>query len=103
MQDADWPQGFERVADSEAEPACMRLQGLGFDPVVIDGLDPAAYVWALFEMRERLAGCDEAIRLRQHPVSEPRCLTIVPEPPARQRLPRATAHRPAPEPVAAGG
>lgn len=33
----------------------------GFDPVEIDGRDPAAYAWAIVEMEERLTSCAMAI------------------------------------------
>ena len=32
----------------------------GFDPIDIDGRDPASYVWALFEIESRLATCAKA-------------------------------------------
>ncbi|MFZ5843142.1 MAG: xylulose 5-phosphate 3-epimerase [Pseudomonadota bacterium] len=34
----------------------------GFDPVIIDGTDPAAFVWAIWEMEERLTACADALR-----------------------------------------
>jgi phosphoketolase len=34
----------------------------GFDPIVIDGRDPAAFAWAIFTMEERLAACVAAIQ-----------------------------------------
>lgn len=34
---------------------CEHLQLNGFDPVVFDGRDPAAFVWAILEMERRLA------------------------------------------------
>lgn len=33
------------------------LQHNGFDPILIDGRDPAAFAWAIFEMEERLSAC----------------------------------------------
>ncbi|MCX4025288.1 xylulose 5-phosphate 3-epimerase [Endozoicomonas sp. SM1973] len=38
-----------------------------FDPVVIDGTDPAAFVWAIFEMENRLQARAEAVKQgKQH-------------------------------------
>jgi hypothetical protein len=79
-----WPQGFDCVEAGELELATTGLRAQGFDPIVIDGIDPAAYVWALFEMRQRAADCDEVFRLHQHAPSLPRCLAVVPEPAAER-------------------
>lgn len=79
--DHGWPEGFERVEDSEAELASMGLHATGFDPILIDGIDPAAYLWGLFEMRERQAACAEVIRLQQHAAMQPRCLAVIPKTP----------------------
>lgn len=38
----------------------LRLNG--FDPMEIDGTDPAAFAWAIFTMEDRLDACTEAIR-----------------------------------------
>jgi phosphoketolase len=38
----------------------LRLNG--FDPIEIDGRDPAAYAWAVLEMESRLAACAQAVR-----------------------------------------
>jgi phosphoketolase len=38
----------------------LRLNG--FDPMQIDGTDPAAFAWAIFTMEDRLDACAEAIR-----------------------------------------
>ncbi|WP_346840092.1 xylulose 5-phosphate 3-epimerase [Microbulbifer sp. SAOS-129_SWC] len=40
--------------------AHLRLNG--FDPLLIDGTDPAAFAWAIFEAEERLQGCVDAIK-----------------------------------------
>ncbi len=88
VQDYDWPEGFERVNEAEASLAAMGLQAYGFDLIMIDGIDPSAYLWALFEMRERQAACAEVIRLRQHPASQPRCLAIIPERPIPRPRPQ---------------
>lgn len=101
VQNRDWPEGFERVDEGETSLACLGLQGQGFDPIVIDGIDPAAYLWALFEMRERQAACAEVIRLGQHPASQPRCLAIIPEQPIRRPRPQTLPAEPSRELVGA--
>lgn len=88
LRDQDWPEGFERVDESEAELATMGLRAQGYDPIVIDGIDPAAYVWALFEICERQEGCAEVRRLHQHPAIEPRCLAVIPDETMRQPRPQ---------------
>jgi hypothetical protein len=90
-QGHDWPEGFERADACEAELATIGLRAHGFDPIVIDGLDPAAYLWALFERHERLVACLEVIRLHQHPVQQPRCLAIIPDEPLTERSQRLLA------------
>ncbi len=34
----------------------------GFDPIDVDGRDPADFAWAIFEIEERLAACGEACK-----------------------------------------
>ena len=38
------------------------LRHNGFDPLLIDGTDPAAFAWAIIEAEERLQGCADAIQ-----------------------------------------
>lgn len=73
-----WPRGFGEVGEDQIAEMTSRLQAGGFDPIVIDGRDPAAYLWAWFEMQQRQAACAEVVRLRQHRPQHPRCLAIVP-------------------------
>jgi len=56
----------------------LRLNG--FDPLEIDGTDPAAFAWAILDMEERLSAAHAAVKAGQHsyPV----------------RLPYAIAHAP---------
>lgn len=53
----------------------------GFDPIVFDGRDPAAFVWAIFEMESRLEARAEAIRSRntRYPVPMPYGIAIAPK------------------------
>ena len=88
VQDHDWPAGFERIDQGQVSLCYLGLQADAFDPIVIDGIDPAAYVWALFEVEERRAACAEVNRLGQHPALQPRCLAVIPEQPIRGPLPQ---------------
>jgi phosphoketolase len=53
----------------------------GFDPIVFDGRDPAAFAWAIFEMECRLEAAAEAVRLRgdRHPVPLPYGIALAPK------------------------
>ena len=73
----DWPDGFYLTDEGERELATFGLRVQGFDPIVFDGTDPAAYVWALFEVAEREVACDEAVRRYGHRACPPRGLALV--------------------------
>lgn len=88
LLDHDWPEGFERVDEVEAELATTGLRAQGFDPITIDGIDPAAYLWALFEIGERQKACAEVRRLHQHAAVEPRCLAVIPQETVPERRPQ---------------
>jgi len=47
--------------DGGTEWLRTHLQLNGFDPIAIDGRDPAAFAWAIFEMEAHLAACSKAI------------------------------------------
>ncbi len=53
----------------------------GFEPFDIDGRDPAAYAWAIWEMEERLAAHAEAIQSgrQRYPVPLPYTIAEVPK------------------------
>ena len=87
LQDHDWPVGFELIDEREAELAAIGLRAQGFDPIVVDGIDPAAYLWACFELRERREGCSEVRRLHEHAAMEPRGLAVIPQAAARTAAP----------------
>jgi hypothetical protein len=76
----DWPEGIALASEQEAELATFGLRVGGFDPIVFDGTDPAAYVWALFEMAERQAACDEVVHHSEHRPTPPRGLAVVSTP-----------------------
>jgi Phosphoketolase len=52
-----------------------------FDPIVFDGRDPAAFVWAIFEMEDRLRTQVEAIRTGKirYPVRLPYGIAVAPK------------------------
>jgi phosphoketolase len=53
----------------------------GFDPLIFDGRDPAAFVWAIFEMEFRLETAVEAIRAgkARYPVALPYGIALAPK------------------------
>ncbi len=53
----------------------------GFDPIVFDGRDPAAFVWAIFEMECKLEASAEAIRSRgsRYPIPLPYGIALAPK------------------------
>jgi len=87
VDDDGLPEGFESVDEGEAELAALGLQALGFDPILIDGGDPAAYVWALFETQQRKLACTEVVRLGHHAAAQPQCLAVIAEPSIRRTPP----------------
>jgi phosphoketolase len=57
----------------------LRLNG--FDPIVFDGRDPAAFAWAIFEMECRLEAAAEAVRSKgkRYPVPLPYGIAVAPK------------------------
>jgi len=57
----------------------LRLNG--FDPLVFDGRDPAAFAWAIFEMETRLEAAALAVRSRgnSYPVPLPYGIAVAPK------------------------
>jgi len=57
----------------------LRLNG--FDPIVFDGTDPAAFVWAILEMECRLEAAAEVVRSRGdgYPVPLPYGIAVAPK------------------------
>lgn len=53
----------------------------GYDPIVFDGRDPAAFTWAILEIEHRLAGLTEEIRdgRRRYPVPLPYGIAVAPK------------------------
>ncbi|MDC0835628.1 hypothetical protein POG22_21930 [Geitlerinema sp. CS-897] len=52
-----------------------------FDPIVFDGRDPAAFVWAIFEMERRLEAAAEAVKSGRdrYPVRIPYGIAVAPK------------------------
>jgi hypothetical protein len=101
VRDHDWPEEFELSDQGESELATFGLRVQGFDPIVFDGNDPAAYVWALYEMHERQAACDEVVERHEHRAAPPRGLAVVCTP-VRPAAPTPVPLRRAAQPVGAG-
>jgi hypothetical protein len=101
VRDHDWPDGFQLTGDAESELATFGLRLSGFDPVVFDGTDPAAFVWALFEVREREAACNAAVRRDGHRAVPPCGLAVVPTP-VRPGTPPPVPLHPAKQPAGVG-
>ncbi len=40
---------------------CAKFRMRGYEPVIFDGRDPAAYAWAIFEMEQRLLALKDSI------------------------------------------
>jgi phosphoketolase len=57
----------------------LRLNG--FDPIVFDGRDPAAFAWAILEMERRLEAAADAVRAgrRRYPVPLPYGVAVAPK------------------------
>jgi phosphoketolase len=57
----------------------LRLNG--FDPIVFDGRDPAAFTWAILEIERRLQGLAQEIRgeRRRYPVPLPYGIAVAPK------------------------
>nr|WP_146664104.1 xylulose 5-phosphate 3-epimerase [Anaerohalosphaera lusitana] len=57
------------------------LELYGFEPIDIDGCDPAAYAWAIWEMEERLIGHKKAVEAgtEKYPVPLPYTIADVPK------------------------
>ena len=78
----DWPADCELSDVAQSELATLGLRALGYEPIVFDGVDPAAYVWALFEIAERKAARGEALDINDRDALIPRGLAVFP---ARKR------------------
>jgi phosphoketolase len=59
----------------------QHLELNGFDPIVFDGRDPAAFIWAIFEMETRLEAATQAVRRgdEKYPVRLPYGVAVAPK------------------------
>jgi hypothetical protein len=89
----DWPEGITLASKEESELASFGLRVGGFEPIVFDGTDPAAYVWALFEIAEHQAAYDEVARPHDHRACPPRGLALVPTAASHETPPPVPLHR----------
>ncbi|MGB2987945.1 MAG: xylulose 5-phosphate 3-epimerase, partial [Phycisphaerae bacterium] len=57
------------------------LQLNGFDPIIFDGRDPAAFCWAIYEMESRLAAASRAVKSGRgsYPVCLPYGIAVAPK------------------------
>jgi hypothetical protein len=85
LQDHGWPAHVERADEANSAIAAASLRRRGFDPILIDARDPAAYVWAIFEMEEREATHAEREWIHHQRPALPCCLAIVRQPSARRQ------------------
>lgn len=60
---------------------CDHLRLNGFDPIVFDGRDPAAFLWAILEMERRLEEAAHAVAVGRgrYPVSLPYGVAVAPK------------------------
>lgn len=60
---------------------CHHLELNGFDPIVFDGRDPAAFLWAILEMEARLAAAGESAYsgYSKYPVRLPYGIAVAPK------------------------
>ncbi|MEO6798299.1 MAG: hypothetical protein ABI401_14160 [Candidatus Dormibacter sp.] len=83
-----WPADVDLTHDAESELVTLGLRATGHEPIVFDGQDPAAYVWALFEIDERNAACREGNDRHRSPAGVPRGLAVI-STPVQRRAPAA--------------
>ncbi len=67
MTDASWTGQVVLSLRGGADRYVARLRRDGFDPIVIDGRDPAAFAWGVFEIECRLAAAADACPCSCHP------------------------------------
>jgi phosphoketolase len=70
---------MSQQGDTDWFAAHLRLHG--FDPIVFDGRDPAAFAWAVFEMEQRLEAAVQAIHAGdgRYPVRLPYGIAVAPK------------------------
>jgi hypothetical protein len=67
LNDGSWIRRFVSSQSARIEQFVTSLRHDGFDPIVVDGRDPAAITWAIFEIECRLAAAADARPCSCHP------------------------------------
>ena len=65
------PQAGRAIILLERAPQLDHLRARGFDPIVFDGADPAAFAWAIFELASRAEAAESQLSCVCHPVFRP--------------------------------
>lgn len=52
-------------------PSLDQIRAHGFEPIVFDGADPAAFAWAIFELSNRINASITQLRCDCHPSFTP--------------------------------
>jgi hypothetical protein len=97
----DWPADCELTEEAESDLATLGLRAQGFEPIVFDSCDPAAYIWALWAIDERKQTANEAIRRESRPAAPARGLAVT-RAPVRHHAPTPIPLRRSLEPVGMG-
>jgi len=65
------PQAGRAIILLERAPQLDRLRAIGFDPITFDGVDPAAFAWAIFELAARAEDAAAQLTCDCHPSFRP--------------------------------
>lgn len=95
LSGGNWVRSLAPAHPTGLEWFVAKLRRDGFDPLVIDARDPAAFAWSIFEMECRLAAAADASPCSCHPSEKPVPCTIavVPAPRLALRKPGVPLHR----------
>jgi len=65
------PRGGQATILLDRAPRLDHLRAIGFDPITFDGVDPAAFAWAIFELAARAEDAAAQLRCECHPSFRP--------------------------------
>src|SRR5207237_6785356 len=65
------PRGGQATILLDRAPRLDHLRAIGFDPITFDGVDPAAFAWAIFELAARAEDAATQLRCDCHPGIRP--------------------------------
>lgn len=65
------PQGGRAIILLDRAPRLDHLRAIGFDPITFDGIDPAAFAWAIFELASRAEDAAAQLTCDCHPSFRP--------------------------------